>query len=428
MKNIIQPVKGTRDFYPEQMTIRTWLYDLLRQVSESFGYQEWEAPFLESLELYAAKSSEEIVREQSYVFEDRGGKMITLRPELTPSLARMVAQKQNELVFPLRWWSFGPFWRYERPQKGRTREFFQWNVDLLGPNSPESDAENVAVLATLFKTVGLTPKEVCIMVSDRRLLDAQLNAFAVPPESRAAVSAWIDRRDKLSAEAWRANARELGLSDQQLSKVEAMLADKDLWKTSAELPRFFEAIGSLGLSDYVRFDAGVVRGFTYYTGTVFEAWEVGGDIKRAILGGGRYDRLLADVGGDRLPAVGYAMGDVVFTLMLEKYGLLPKELKVNPAEVLVTVFSQELFGESLRLASELRAGGLNVVCYPGPAKLPKQFKYADRMGMRLVTVIGPDEAAAGKVTIKDLKLSAQQTVLRADTARAVRQILESQGT
>ncbi|PJH76400.1 MAG: histidine--tRNA ligase, partial [Anaerolineae bacterium CG_4_9_14_0_8_um_filter_58_9] len=282
MKNIIQSVKGTRDFYPEQMTIRTWLYDLLRQVSESFGYQEWEAPFLESLELYAAKSSEEIVREQSYVFEDRGGKMITLRPELTPSLARMVAQKQNELVFPLRWWSFGPFWRYERPQKGRTREFFQWNVDLLGPNSPESDAENVAVLATLFKTVGLTPKEVCIMVSDRRLLDAQLNAFAVPPESRAAVSAWIDRRDKLSAEAWRANARELGLSDQQLSKVEAMLADKDLWKTSAELPRFFEAIGSLGLSDYVRFDAGVVRGFTYYTGTVFEAWEVGGDIKRAI--------------------------------------------------------------------------------------------------------------------------------------------------
>jgi len=428
MKNIIQPVKGTRDFYPEQMTIRTWLYDLLRQVSESFGYQEWEAPFLESLELYAAKSSEEIVREQSYVFEDRGGKMITLRPELTPSLARMVAQKQNELVFPLRWWSFGPFWRYERPQKGRTREFFQWNVDLLGPNSPESDAENVAVLATLFKTVGLTSKEALIMVSDRRLLDAQLNAFEVPQESRAAVSAWIDRRDKLSAEAWRANARELGLSDQQLSKVEAMLADKDLWKTSAELPRFFEAIGSLGLSDYVRFDAGVVRGFTYYTGTVFEAWEVGGDIKRAILGGGRYDRLLADVGGDRLPAVGYAMGDVVFTLMLEKYGLLPKELKVNPAEVLVTVFSQELFGESLRLASELRAGGLNVVCYPGPAKLPKQFKYADRMGMRLVTVIGPDEAAAGKVTIKDLKSSAQQTVLRADTARAVRQILESQGT
>jgi len=423
MRNFIQPVKGTRDFYPEQMAIRTWLYNILRQVSESFGYQEWEAPFLESLELYAAKSNEEMVKEQSYVFEDRGGNMITLRPELTPSLARMVAQKQNELVFPLRWWSFGPFWRYERPQKGRTREFFQWNVDLLGPNSPESDAENVAVLATLFKTVGLTPKEVLIMVSDRRLLDAQLNAFEVPEESRAAVSAWIDRRDKLSAEAWRANAGKLGLSNRQLSKVEAMLADKDLWKTSAELPRFFEAIGSLGLSDYVRFEAGVVRGFTYYTGTVFEAWEVGGDIKRAILGGGRYDKLLADVGGDLLPAVGYAMGDVVFTLVLKKYGLLPKELKVNPAEVLVTVFSQELFGESMKLASELRANGLNVVCYSEPAKLPKQFKYADRMGMRIVTVSGPEEAETNKVTIKDLGRGKQVTVAREKAAGAIRQAL-----
>jgi len=423
MKNIIQPAKGTRDFYPEQMAIRTWLYNILRQVSESFGYQEWDAPFLESIELYAAKSNEEMVKEQSYVFEDRGGNMLTLRPELTPSLARMVAQKQNELVFPIRWWSFGPFWRYERPQKGRTREFFQWNVDLLGPNSPEADAENVAVLATLFKTVGLTPKEVLIMVSDRRLLDAQLDAFEVPQESRAAVSAWIDRRDKMSPEAWRANARELGLSDGQLSKVESMLADKDLWKSSAELPRFFEAIGSLGLSDYVRFDAGIVRGFTYYTGTVFEAWEVGGTIKRAILGGGRYDRLLADVGGDLLPAVGYAMGDVVFTLLLEKYGLLPQDLKVNPAEVLVTVFGQELFLESIKLASELRTGGLNVVCYPEPAKLPKQFKYADRMGMRLVTVIGPDEAAAGKVTLKDLGRGRQVTVAREKAAEAIRQAL-----
>jgi histidyl-tRNA synthetase len=423
MKNIIQPAKGTRDFYPEQMAIRTWLYNILRQVSESFGYQEWDAPFLESLELYAAKSNEEMVKEQSYFFEDRGGNMLTLRPELTPSLARMVAQKQNELVFPIRWWSFGPFWRYERPQKGRTREFFQWNVDLLGPNSPEADAENVAVLATLFKTVSLTPKEVLIMVSDRRLLDAQLDAFEVPQESRAAVSAWIDRRDKMSPEAWRANARELGLSDGQLSKVESMLADKDLWKSSAELPRFFEAIGSLGLSDYVRFDAGIVRGFTYYTGTVFEAWEVGGTIKRAILGGGRYDRLLADVGGDLLPAVGYAMGDVVFTLLLEKYGLLPQDLKVNPAEVLVTVFGQELFLESIKLASELRTGGLNVVCYPEPAKLPKQFKYADRMGMRLVTVIGPDEAAAGKVTLKDLGRGKQVTVAREKAAEAIRQAL-----
>ncbi len=423
MKNIIPPVKGTRDFYPQQMAIRVWLYNIIRQVSESFGYQEWDAPFLESLELYAAKSNEEMVKEQSYVFEDRGGKLITLRPELTPSLARMVAQKQNVLVFPLRWWSFGPFWRYERPQKGRTREFFQWNVDLLGPDSPEADAENVAVLATFFKTVGLTPKEVLIMVSDRCLLDAQLSAFDIPAESRAAVSAWIDQRDKLSAEAWRAKASELGLSDEQLSQIEAMLADKELWKNSAELIRFFKAIETLGLSDYVRFDAGIVRGFTYYTGTVFEAWEVGGDIRRSILGGGRYDKLLADVGGDRLPAVGYAMGDVVITLMLEKYGLLPKDLKVSPAPVLVTVFDHERLLESYALASELRRTGLSVTCYPEPAKLPKQFKFADRMGIRLVTVVGPDEAAAGKVTLKDLARGKQVTVAREKAAEAIRQAL-----
>jgi histidyl-tRNA synthetase len=157
MKKVIQSVKGTRDFYPEQMATRVWLYNTMREVAESFGYQEYEAPILESLDLYAAKSGEELVKEQSYVFTDRGGSEITLRPELTPSLARMIAQKQNELNFPVRWWSFGPFWRYERPQKGRTREFFQWNVDMLGVSSPEADAENAAVLARFFQRVGLSP-------------------------------------------------------------------------------------------------------------------------------------------------------------------------------------------------------------------------------------------------------------------------------
>ena len=154
MKNIIPPVKGTRDFYPEQMAVRNWLYGAVRRVSESFGYQEWEAPLIESLDLYAAKSGEELVKKQSYVFTDRGGQEITLRPELTPSLARMIAQKQAELVFPARWWSFGPFWRYEKMQKGRSREFFQWNIDLLGVASPEADAELVAIAAAFLQAVG----------------------------------------------------------------------------------------------------------------------------------------------------------------------------------------------------------------------------------------------------------------------------------
>lgn len=149
MKQIVQSVKGTRDFYPEEMAIRSWLYQTIRTVSEVFGYQEYDGPFLEKIDLYAAKSGEELVKEQAFVFEDRGGSEITLRPELTPTLARMVAQKQNGLSYPLRWWSFGPFWRYERPQKGRTREFFQWNIDLIGAGSSEADAELLAVCATL---------------------------------------------------------------------------------------------------------------------------------------------------------------------------------------------------------------------------------------------------------------------------------------
>ncbi len=426
MKNIVPSVKGTRDFYPEQMALRNWMYSMLRQVSESFGYQEWDAPFLETLDLYAAKSSEEIVREQSYVFADRGGNQITLRPELTPSLARLIAQKQNELAFPVRWWSWGPFWRYERPQKGRSREFFQWNVDMLGVDSPEADAEAVAVLATFFQKVGLTPKQVLILVSDRRLLDSRLEAFKVPVEKRAEVSAWIDRREKMSAADWEANGAEIGLSKTQLKQIKSMLADKNLWKEAPELVRFFKAIETLGLGQYVRFDAGIVRGFTYYTGTVFEAWEVGGEIKRSILGGGRYDRLLADVGGDPLPAVGFAMGDVVVSLMLEKYGLLPKDLKVSPAQVLVTVFDQEHMLDSFSLAAELRQAGFNVICYPEPAKLPKQFKFADRMGMRIVAVIGPDEAAAGKVTLKDLGRGMQVAVPRARAGAAIRQALAKQ--
>ncbi|MFZ5881121.1 MAG: histidine--tRNA ligase [Chloroflexota bacterium] len=423
MKNVIPPVKGTRDFYPEQMVVRTWLYDTLREVAESFGYQEWEAPILETLDLYAAKSGEELVKEQSYVFADRGGDQITLRPELTPSLARLVAQKQGQLTFPLRWWSFGPFWRYERPQKGRTREFFQWNVDMLGADSPEADAENVAVLATFFERVGLTPEQVIILVNDRRLMDAQLDKFGVQQAIRPAVSSWIDRREKLAPAEWEAYGREIGLADAQIANLKAMLDDKELWKQSPEQVRFYRAIQALGLGHFVQFDPSIVRGLLYYTGTVFEAWEVGGEIRRSILGGGRYDNLLADVGGDPLPAVGFAMGDVVITLLLEKYGLLPQDLQVNPAPVLVTVFDEARQLASLRLAADLRRKGLNVVCYPEAIKLPKQFKYADRIGARVALVLGPDEAEKGQAAVKDLSSGEQVIVQQEAAAAAIRKIL-----
>ena len=425
MKKVIQSVKGTRDFYPEQMAIRVWLYNSMREVAESFGYQEYEAPMLESLELYASRSGDELVKEQAFAFTDRGGSEITLRPELTLSLARMIAQKQNELHFPVRWWSFGPFWRYERPQKGRTREFFQWNVDMLGVASPEADAENAAVLATFFQRVGLSSEQVLIKVNNRRLIDDRFDALDIPTGLRPAVSSWIDRREKMSPEAWLEYGKEIGLSPEQINKVKEMLADKELWKQSTELTRFFAVIDALDLGAYVQFDASIMRGLLYYTGTVFEAWEVGGDIKRSILGGGRYDNLTRDVGGDPIPGVGFAMGDLVITLILEKYGLLPKDLNINPAPVLVTVFDEKLLLESFKLASELRRAGLRVVCYPEATKLQKQLKYADRTGAKIALVLGPDEVENSQVAVKNLTNGEQVMVLRSAVVDTVKEILNA---
>jgi histidyl-tRNA synthetase len=423
MKTVIPAVKGTREFYPEQMAVRNYLAEKARQAAHAFGYQEWDGPFLETIDLYAAKSGEELVKEQSFVFQDRGGDLVTLRPELTPSLARMIAARQNELVYPLRWWSFGPFWRYERPQKGRSREFFQWNVDMLGVNSPEADAELIAVAATFMKSVGLTPDLARIFVNNRRLMDARFEALGIPPAMRLAVSNLVDRRNKMTAENWEAYALEQGLSRQQLNGLKSLLADKDLWKTWDELVRLFAALEALGVSEYVEFDPNIVRGLLYYTGTVFEAFDLSGGVRRAILGGGRYDNLLADVGGDPLAGVGFAMGDVVIGIVLEENGLLPPFIP-TPAPVLVTVFDETRWLDSLRLAAQLRQAGLNVTCYPEPAKLPKQFKFGDKMGMRVVVVCGPDEAAAGQVTVKDLQSGTQTQVPRSDAARIIREILE----
>jgi histidyl-tRNA synthetase len=424
MKTTIQSVKGARDFYPEDMAIRAWLYDTVRRVSESFGYQEYDGPFLESIELYAAKSGEELVKEQSFVFPDRGGDLITLRPELTPSLARLVAQRQRQLVYPLRWWSWGPFWRYERPQKGRAREFFQWNIDLIGPDTPEADAELVAIAATFFKEVGLTPQQVIILVNDRRLMNAQFDYLDIRSELRQNVLRLIDRREKLSASDWDAYASEIGLSVKQIEGLKARLTDNELWRQSPELQRFFPAIQALGVGEYVRFAPHIIRGLLYYTGTVFEAWDVAGEF-RSLFGGGRYDNLVSDVGGEPLAAVGFAMGDMVIKLLLEKFGCLPKSLSASPAQVLVTIFDGSFFPASMVLASKLRQAGLNVAIYPEPAKLANQVKYADRMGIRLALILGPDEQAAGTVNIKDLNTRSQQTVLQSDAVAAITKMLES---
>lgn len=422
---MIETVKGAREFYPEQMATRTWLYEKMRRVSQAFGYQEYDGPFLEPLELYAAKSGDELVREQAFVFKDRGDNWITLRPELTPSLARMVAQRQQELTYPLRWWSFGPMWRYERPQKGRSREFFQWNVDLIGAESPEADAELVAVAATFLRESGLSPNEVVILVNNRRLVDAQFEKLGIAPENRPSALRLIDRRDKMSLEKWRGYATEtLGLSSEQTAGIEAMMQNTDLWQESAEMQRFFAAANALGVGEYLRFAPYIARGLDYYTGTVFEARDPNGEF-RAILGGGRYDNLVAAVGGEPLSGVGFAMGDMVISLVLEKFGHLPNPQNLLVAPVLVTVFNESLLLESLRLSSELRAAGLKVVCYEQAAKLQKQLKYAERIGARVAVLLGPDELANGQVALKNLAERTQIVVERENAAASIEKILVS---
>lgn len=422
MANKIQAVKGTREFYPEQMALRNFIYDKVRAASQAFGYQEWDAPFIETIDLYAAKSGEELVKKQSFTFEDRGGDFVTLRPELTPSLARMIAAKQGELTYPVRWWSFGPFWRYEQPQKGRSREFFQWNVDMLGVNSPEADTELIAVGATFLRSVGLSPERALIYVNNRRLMDSEFDALGIPVEKRLDISNLVDRRTKMESAKWDAYALDLGLNQTQLDGLKSILGNFDLWKKSDELVRLFAALEALGVKEYVKFDPNIMRGLLYYTGTVFEAFDVTGSLKRAIFGGGRYDNLLADVGGQPLSGVGFAMGDVVIGIILQEAGLAP-EFIPSPAQILVTVFDEKLWMQSFTLAAELRGAGLNVMVSPEPTKLPKQFKFADKMKMKVALVLGPDEVEKGLVVVKNLVNGEQVQVKREAVLDSIKKIL-----
>jgi histidyl-tRNA synthetase len=420
----IKTVKGTREFYPEEMALRNYIYEKVRAASQSFGYQEYDGPFIETIDLYAAKSGEELVKKQSFTFQDRGGESVTLRPELTPSLARMIAARQNELAYPVRWWSFGPFWRYEQPQKGRTREFFQWNIDILGVATPEADAELIAVAASFLRSVGLSPERAVIYVNNRRLMESEFDALGILPEKRLDVSNMIDRRSKMEPAKWDDYALEMGLSAAQRDGLKEVLANYGLWQKSEELSRLFAALEVLGVKDYIKFDPNIMRGLLYYTGTVFEAFETSGSVKRAILGGGRYDNLLVDVGGTPLSGMGFAMGDVVIGIVLQETGLLP-EFPLTPAPVLVTVFDESLLLKSIALAAELRREGLNVMVYPEVAKLPRQFKFADRMKMKAALVLGPDEDAKGQVVVKNLSSGEQAAVSREALVEMVRKVVET---
>jgi histidyl-tRNA synthetase len=294
---------------------------------------------------------------------------------------------------------------------------------MLGVNSPEADAELIAVGATFLRSVGLAPERALIYVNNRRLMDAEFDALGIMVEKRLDVSNLVDRRTKMEPAKWDAYALELGLNQKQLDGLKDILGNFELWKKSNELVRLFDALEALGVKEYVKFDPNIMRGLLYYTGTVFEAFETSGSVKRAILGGGRYDNLLADVGGQPLSGVGFAMGDVVAGIILQEAGLLP-EFAPSPASILVTVFDESMLMKSFELAAQLRKAGLNVMVFPEPAKLQKQFKFADKMKIKIALTIGPDEVTNSQVSAKNLTTGEQTMINREALLDEIRKLLE----
>ena len=415
-----QGVRGTRDFYPEDMRLRNWLFERFHAAARSHGFEEYDAPVLESEELYTRKAGEEIVG-QLYNFEDKGGRAVALRPEMTPSLARMVMARAGALALPIKWYSIPQCWRYERTQRGRGREHYQWNVDIWGMNGVEADAELLSVLVQFFDSVGLTSEDLVIRISSRKVLEEVLGSLGIEGETFAQTCVIVDKMDKLPADVIEAQLSELGLSAKAISKIVNVLAitDIDSLKSSlssessavSELQSLFSLCDSYGISDWVSFDASVVRGLAYYTGPVFEAHDRAGNL-RAICGGGRYDKLIGTLGGNDLPATGFGFGDMVVMELLADKGLLP-ELSSGVGDV-VFGMGPELRDAAMKVAGKLRASGRTVDLVLEDKKMKWVFKHAERCGASRLVMVMPDEWADGKVRIKDLDSGEESTVAMED--------------
>ena len=402
-------VRGTRDFYPEDMRVRNWLFDNFQSAARSHGFEEYDAPLLEHEELYTRKQGEEITQ-QLYGFEDKGGRRVSLRPEMTPSLARMVMARAGALPTPIKWFSIPQCWRYERTQRGRGREHYQWNVDVWGAEGTEADAELISVLATFFRSVGLGPEDLVIRVSSRKVLEEVLGSVGVSGEAFPAVCVIVDKMGKTSEEAMSAQLAEQGLDTDAISTIRSTLGLQDLDALSSalgdgspavsELTSLFSLIDSYGISDWVAFDASVVRGLAYYTGLVFEAHDRAGEL-RAIVGGGRYDRLLSTLGGRDMPATGFGFGDMVIMELLASKGLVPELSSGN--QDLVVSSDESLRPAAMSVAQRLRASGRTVDLVLEDKRMKWVFRHAERSGAQRLVMVMPEEWGAGNVRIKDLE-------------------------
>jgi histidyl-tRNA synthetase len=417
---------GFREFYPDDLALRNHIFATWRAVALRYGFEEYDGPPLEPLELYTTKSGAEIVQ-QLYAFEDKGGRQVALRPEMTPTLARMVAARANGLRKPIRWFSMPQLFRYERQQRGRLREHFQLNCDLIGEPGPLGDTEIIALAIDVMRALGLTSRDVRVRLSDRRVLAAVLEARGVPPTGLDAAYQFIDKLERLRREELDrffsdpsviapATVHDL----EEISRIHGWAAlDAELDRSAAAqaaaapLRAASAALEAMGLGDFVDLDLSIVRGLAYYTGTVFELFDAGRTL-RAICGGGRYDNLLSALGGVDLPALGFGMGDVVLGELLKERGLT--SAVSAGLDVFVAAVGADDMPHVLALAHELRDTGLRVEYALGASNMRKQLELADARRARYAVVVGPDERARGEVVLRDLRAKSQRAVVRGSVA------------
>ena len=397
----IIPVKGTRDFYPEQMRLRNWIVDAWRRVSLRNGFEEYDSPIFEYLDLFTIKSGDEIAS-QLFNFTDRGGRSLAIRPEITPSLARMVNAKINSLPRPIKWFSVPRLCRAERPQRGRLREFFQWNVDVIGSDSVLADAECIFVAADFLREVGLTADDVTVRIGSRALTTAVLAAAGVPADALDTVLPVLDKRPKVTEDQFRKLATEAGLSGDQVEAVERFQDADDLDQAAgavgqlegtagdlAVLRELLATLDGMGVGDYCRLDLRIVRGLAYYTGIVYEVMAAGEEL-RAVAGGGRYDNLLEVLGGPKVGATGFGMGDVVLGILLEEKGKIPDDVLARRVDFFVIDGGEGMFPKVLEVVGALRRKGLAAEYSYKRQNIGKQLKAANRCQARQAAIVRPD--------------------------------------
>ncbi len=428
----IPPVKGTRDFYPEDMAVRNWLIDGWKRASVRNGFEEYDGPIFEHLQMYQIKSGDEIV-EQLFSLTDRGGRELAIRPEITPTLARMVNQRINSLAKPIKWFSVPRLCRAERPQKGRLREFFQWNIDIIGEDSVLADAEVIFTTVDYLREAGLTSDDIKVKISSRKLLTAVLKEIGVAEEKLNTLYTLLDKKAKIPAEAFSATLAEQVGGDMTeriiaFMELETVIDVEKHFKSKSndelttafdELAMCFRWVDEMGIDDYCAFDPSIVRGLAYYTGIVFEVHDITGEL-RAIGGGGRFDNLLHDFGGPKITATGMGMGDCVLEILLREKGLLEKNIKSASVDYYVISVDDELLAEAVKLSAQLRTRGFKSVFTYKSSGLSKQLKIASEQNARYCIIIG-DEFKAGDIVIKDMSTGEQRTEKKEEFLRKLKQ-------